>query len=101
MGFVVDLLKCSIFCSLEQRLAKRKAKVAELKQKQEEVKINAKAEGKENTKEVQSLVSKLNFNHCSWSSVGEKTEPGEVLWYRKVKPPITYINIGLSHNKQV
>ena len=45
-----------VFYSLEKKLAARRAKVCELKQKQEELEINSKAEGKDSKKQITELV---------------------------------------------
>ena len=47
-----------VIFSLEKRLAQRRAKVSELKQKQEVLEITAKSEGKDNKKQVAELVSR-------------------------------------------
>ena len=50
------------FLSLEKRLAQRKAKVSELKQKQEELEVAAKSEGKDPKKQVAELVNKFRIS---------------------------------------
>ncbi len=45
---------------LEKKLAARRAKVTEWRQKQEEIEVNSKAEGKDGKKQIADLVSQLN-----------------------------------------